>query len=227
MTGPAFLLLALTLAAATIDWIAVRHNNHLVEYVCKPGTLVALTLVALALVPRNEAVRDWFVVALLLSLAGDVLLMLPQDLFAPGLFAFLLAHLAYIVGLLVDGVTPGALLVGLAIVTVVLIAIGPRLVNGVREAESALVGPVTAYMIVISAMVVCAVGTRHPAAILGAALFYTSDALIGWNRFVREQEYGDVAIIVTYHLGQILLVLSLAGLRCTRHRKRRRMNEAG
>jgi uncharacterized membrane protein YhhN len=65
-------------------------------------------------------------------------------------------------------------------------------------------------MVVISAMLVCAVGTRHPAAIIGAGLFYTSDALIGWNRFVREHEYGPLAIIVTYHLGQILLVLSLA-----------------
>jgi uncharacterized membrane protein YhhN len=209
VTGPAFLLLTLTLAAATLDWIAVRHDNRTLEYVCKPLTLATLTLAALALDPRDPAVRAWFVVALLLSLVGDVLLMLPRDLFAPGLGAFLLAHVAYIVGLVLDGVTPGALLVGLAIVTVVLVTIGWRLVNGVRETEPALAGPVTAYMIVISAMLVCAVGTRHPAAIVGAGLFYTSDALIGWNRFVRRQEWGDLAIIVTYHLGQILLVLSL------------------
>jgi uncharacterized membrane protein YhhN len=209
VTGPAFLLLTLTLAAATLDWIAVRHDNRALEYVCKPATLATLTLAALALDPRDPAVRAWFVVALLLSLVGDMLLMLPGDLFAPGLGAFLLAHLAYIVGFVVDGVTPGALLVGLAVVTVVLVAIGWRLVNGVRETEPALAGPVTAYMIVISAMVVCAVGAGHPAAIVGAGLFYTSDALIGWNRFVREHEYGDLAIIVTYHLGQILLVLSL------------------
>jgi uncharacterized membrane protein YhhN len=210
VTGPAFLLLAFTLAAATLDWIAVHHDNKALEYVCKPLTLATLTLVALALDPRDPAVRAWFVVALLLSLAGDVLLMLPNDLFAPGLGAFLLAHVAYIVGLIIDGVTPPALLVGLAIVTVVLLTIGWRLVTGVRAAEPALAGPVTAYMVVISAMLVCAVGTRHPAAIIGAGLFYTSDALIGWNRFVRRHEWGDLAIIVTYHLGQILLVLSLA-----------------
>jgi uncharacterized membrane protein YhhN len=209
MTGPAFLLLAFTLAAATLDWMAVRHDNRMLEYACKPATLALLTLVALALDPRDPVVRDWFVAALLLSLAGDVLLMLPGDLFALGLGAFLLAHVAYIVGFGVDGVTPGALLVGIAVVAVVLVGIGPRLVNGVRQTEPALVGPVAAYMIVISAMVVCAVGTRHPAAIIGAGLFYTSDALIGWNRFVREHEYGPLAIIVTYHLGQILLVLSL------------------
>jgi uncharacterized membrane protein YhhN len=210
VTGPAFLLLAFTLAAATLDWIAVHHGNKALEYVCKPLTLATLTLVALALDPRDPAVRAWFVVALLLSLAGDVLLMLPNDLFAPGLGAFLLAHVAYIVGLIIDGVTPPALLVGLAIVTVVLLTIGWRLVTGVRASEPALAGPVTAYMVVISAMLVCAVGTRHPAAIIGAGLFYTSDALIGWNRFVRRHEWGDLAIIVTYHLGQILLVLSLA-----------------
>ena len=47
--------------------------------------------------------RAWFVAALVLSLAGDVFLMLPKDLFVFGLGAFLLGHLAYIVGLHVDG----------------------------------------------------------------------------------------------------------------------------
>ena len=43
----------------------------------------------------------------------------------------------------------------------------------------------------------------------GAALFYASDALIGWERFVEARDGGHLAVMVTYHLGQILLVLSL------------------
>jgi hypothetical protein len=45
--------------------------------------------------------------------------------------------------------------------------------------------------------------------ILGASLFYVSDALIAWNRFIGETRHGRLAIIVTYHLGQVGLVLSL------------------
>ena len=46
-------------------------------------------------------------------------------------------------------------------------------------------------------------------AIVGAGLFYVSDALIAWNRFVAETRHGRVAIMVTYHLAQVGLVLSL------------------
>ena len=40
-------------------------------------------------------------------------------------------------------------------------------------------------------------------------LFYASDALIGWGRFVEARPWGDLAVMVTYHLGQVLLVLFL------------------
>ena len=46
-------------------------------------------------------------------------------------------------------------------------------------------------------------------ATIGAVLFMTSDALIGWRRFVRELAWMPVAVIVTYHLAQALLVTSL------------------
>ena len=104
MTGPAFLLLALALAAAFFDWVAVHQEQKALEYVCKPLTLVLLIGCALALDPADEAVRAWFVAALVLCLAGDVFLMLPQDLFVLGLASFLLGHIAYIVGMHVDGV---------------------------------------------------------------------------------------------------------------------------
>jgi uncharacterized membrane protein YhhN len=69
--------------------------------------------------------------------------------------------------------------------------------------------PVIAYILVISTMVVAAVGTLSPLAIAGAVLFYASDATLGWNRFVRPLPRGDLAVMVTYHLAQILLFLAL------------------
>ena len=63
----------------------------------------------------------WFVVALVFSLAGDVFLMLPnEDLFVPGLGSFLVGHVAYIVGLLVAGISPLALVVGVVVVAVLI-----------------------------------------------------------------------------------------------------------
>src|SRR4029077_2480661 len=82
---------------------AVVRSNKPLEYVCKPAVMVALIGVALALHPTVAGRRDWFVVALALSMLGDVFLMLPRDLFVAGLAAFLLGHIAYVVGFRVDG----------------------------------------------------------------------------------------------------------------------------
>jgi uncharacterized membrane protein YhhN len=207
VTGTAFLLLALALTAAGI---AVHHEHRAVEFVCKPLTMVLLIACALALDPADDAVRAWFVVALVLSLAGDVFLMLPRDLFVFGLGAFLLGHLAYIVGMHVDGVEGLRWLIGIVVVMAVLAVLGTRILRGVRAGpDAALAGPVVAYMFVISAMVASAIGIGDPVAVLGASLFYVSDALIAWNRFVRETAHSRVTIMVTYHLAQVGLVLSL------------------
>lgn len=209
MTGVAGVLLAVTLVSAAIDWVAVHLDRRPVEYVFKPLTLVALTATALALDPQDPTVRAWFVAALVLSLIGDVFLMLPNDLFVPGLAAFLLAHVAYVVGFVAGGLEPVGVAVGLVLVGLAGALVARRLVVGLRRTEPALIGPVLAYMTVISAMLVAAVGSGHGVAIAGALLFYTSDALIGWGRFVRSYDWGRLAVMVTYHLGQVLLVLSL------------------
>ncbi|MGH9113622.1 MAG: lysoplasmalogenase [Acidimicrobiales bacterium] len=209
MTSAAFVLLTITLAVAVGDWAAAHAGNRALEYVCKPLTMVALIAMALAIDPHDPTVRTWFVVALAFSLVGDVFLMLPGDRFVPGLAAFLLAHVAYAIGMLVDGVGAGRVVMGLVVVGAALAVMGSALVRGLRATEPTLAGPVVAYMTVISAMVVCAVGTGRGLTIAGAVLFYASDSLIGWGRFVRAQPCWPLAVIVTYHLGQVLLTLSL------------------
>ena len=211
MTAVAFLLLTFTLVIAVVDWIAVHEERRGLEYVAKPLTMVALLAVALAIEPHSDAVRWCFVVALVCSLAGDVFLMLPKDLFVAGLASFLLGHVAYVVGMLIDGVAPVRFVVGVLIVLVVLAFLGTIILRNVRQKEPKLAGPVVAYMAVISAMVASAIGTGRWFAILGACLFYASDALIAWTRFVGDVDRSRLLIMVTYHLGQIGLVLSLAG----------------
>jgi alkenylglycerophosphocholine hydrolase len=215
VTGAAFLLLALALVAAAGNWIAVERGPKLLEYVCKPLTLALLLATALALDPADDGVRTWFVIALGLCLLGDVFLMLPQDLFVPGLASFLLGHLAYVGGFLSDGMVTSRLGIGILVVTVAIAVIGTTILRHVRAgSDPAMAGPVTAYMLVISVMVACAVGVGSPLAIVGAGLFYASDSLIAWNRFVSPDGTGPtahprLAIMTTYHLAQVALVLSL------------------
>jgi uncharacterized membrane protein YhhN len=166
--------------------------------------------VAVALDPEIHGRRVWFVVALVLSLAGDVFLMLPRDLFLAGLASFLLAHVAYVTGLRVHGAPGRAVLVAAVAVSVVVVAVGSRVVSAVRQGpQRELAAPVVVYMVVISAMVTCALATGNVLAAAGASLFFASDALIAWNRFVTPLAWAPVAIMVTYHLGQVGLVTSL------------------
>lgn len=211
MTASVVLLLAITLAAAVLDWIAVQMKTKPLEYVAKPLTMVALIGAVLAMDTSSPAARSYFVAALVFSLIGDIFLMLPdrEKWFVFGLGSFLVGHLAYIPGLWLLGVTPAPMLVGAIIVLIAIGTLGLRIVKGVRESEPKLGPPVALYMSVISVMVATAIGTGRVIAIVGAVLFYCSDALIAWNGFIKEYPWGRLAIIVTYHVGQICLALSL------------------
>jgi uncharacterized membrane protein YhhN len=194
---------------AVLDWTARARANRRLEIVAKPATLVALTVAAIVLDPAAgaDARRAWFVAALVFSLAGDVFL-LRDEWFVPGLAAFLVAHICYIVGFWTDG--PDALAFAVSVVVVLLIVtpLARRILGALRE-EPALRPPVAAYIVTISAMLATALAIGNPFAAIGAALFVSSDSMIAWNRFVRAFDAADVAIMVTYHLGQALLVVSL------------------
>jgi uncharacterized membrane protein YhhN len=215
MTPLAWTFLAIAAGAAAANWYAVggatRHSR--LEFVAKPAVMLALIGVAETMTPTDTIVRAFVAAALILSLVGDVALMLPRERFVGGLVAFLLAHVAYIVGLGIlvarAGSIPGAI-VGLALVGIVLVSVGRRVFGAVRLEHPRLLGPVVAYMAVISTMVVVAFATGLPLAMAGSALFYASDATLAWNRFVERRPWGRIAVIATYHLGQALLVMSLA-----------------
>ena len=213
MTGLAWILLVLAGAVAAVDWWSVGAERRRVEYVGKPLTLALLIAVAVALQPIDATVRSWFVVGLAFSLAGDVFLVLrPDDLFMAGLASFLLGHLAYVAGLIQLPASPPWAAVGAVVVLAALTTVGRPILAAVRRGDHAgLTMAVAAYMAVISAMVLAAFASAVALLIVGAVLFYASDATLAWNRFVDERRWGRLAVMVTYHLGQAGLVLGLLG----------------
>ena len=208
MTSLSWLFLALAGIAAVVDWWAIATRNRRVEYVAKPATLVLLIGTALALDPDVPSMRTWFVVALVFSLAGDVFLMLPRDLFLPGLGSFLVAHLAYIGGFVALGIESDLLPILIPVAVLALLYARYLIVH--RSGPNvAMRVPVAFYAVAIGTMLVFALASGSVAAAVGAILFITSDGLIGYSRFVRSPDWAPVAIIVSYHLGQAGLVLGL------------------
>lgn len=207
MTTAAWILLAVAGVAAVADWIAVWRRPSPSENVLKPAVLVLLVACALALEPSDGGQRAWFVAALALSLAGDVFLLPSVDRFVPGLASFLLAHVAYVVGFLAAD-AEGGLGFGLWFLVFMALA-GVRVVQGVRRTEPALLVPVLVYVAAIAAMFVVAVRHGEVVGALGALFFVTSDSVLALDRFDRHRRWMPTFVMATYHVAQILLVVSL------------------
>jgi uncharacterized membrane protein YhhN len=206
LTSVAWIVLAVAGAVAVADWVAVWRRPALdaAETVLKPLVLVLLIVAALVLEPSDSGQRAWFVVALALSLAGDVFLLPRVDRFVPGLASFLLAHVAYIVGLSFDD---GPLWPAVLVVAMVPVAV--RVIGAVRRAEPELLVPVVVYIAVIAAMVAMALRSGDVVAAAGALVFATSDSILALDRFDRHRRWMPLAVMVTYHAAQALLVVSL------------------
>ena len=193
---------------AVTDWWAVAAERPSVRCLAKPATLVALIGVAVAVEPTvAPAIRLAMVMGLIFSLGGDVFLLLDERFFRAGLASFLAGHIAYVVGLQLAETSWRLSLVGAAVVAVCIATVGRRIVARVAAgAHRSLVGPVVAYLAVISAMVISAFGTGASWAIVGAVAFYGSDATLAWNRFVERRPWGPLAVMISYHLAQACLV---------------------
>ena len=215
-------LIGLAVTAAIVDWVAVAREDARLEYAAKPAVLALLTAAAAVLPDTHTDLVDrkwWFVAALAFCLLGDVLLMLPRDLFILGLVAFLVGHVLFIVGLLQPPAPPGTppfafSTTGLVVASLVAVAYGavPATLlfrSLARDGLRALIAPVAVYLVAILTMAVLAANVGVPAAAVGAACFVVSDTVLALNRFVRPLPHGDVAVHVTYHLAQVLLVVSL------------------
>ncbi len=210
MTNAAWAFAAIFAVAAGANWWSRWTDGRRTELWSKPLALVALIGVAVTLDPVDPAMRVWFVVALGFSLAGDVFLLDGDRRFVPGLVAFLLAHVAYTIGLVV---APDWSWVGFGVGVVLMVAlastVGLRIVRAARRNEPVLGPAVSAYLVAISTMFCAAAATGNWWAIAGAGLFVASDSVLGWRQFVGSTRWMPITVMITYHLGQAGLVASL------------------
>lgn len=182
----------------------------------KPITTIALWAWARSRVGDVPGRRGWILLGLLLSLLGDVALLWPKEGFVPGLAAFLLAHLAYIVAFsqhvgfarrwlpfVVFGV----------IAAVILRVLWPHI-------DAALRIPVLAYVVCLACMAAqaavwwltsrgTAVEPYARRATLGGVFFMVSDACLAFDKFMQPLPASVFLILATYWVAQALIAASL------------------
>ena len=193
---------------ALVDWYAVSREDRRTETWAKPATLVALIAVALVLGAADSAPGLWLLAALVLGLVGDVLLLGDSDTrFRLGLASFLVGHVAFIVSFLRLGLDqPGWLWIAWLVLFACLIATRRVVPATFLRGGRALAIPVAVYTVVIGGMLIVAFDTGEPLIAVGAAVFAASDSILAVNRFVSPRPWAPVAVMVTYHVGQALIV---------------------
>ncbi|QDQ85784.1 lysoplasmalogenase [Paraburkholderia megapolitana] len=217
------LLATLTLAAVVGAILGALFMNagdtpwRWLHWLCKPlATLLILRLAwtAHAAAPRY---RSWMLRGIVLSLAGDVFLMLPWNLFVAGLVSFLLAHLCFIVALSSDtrfAARPLSVFACLGYGAVNVWLLWPTLPSALRV-------PVIVYVLVLATMgaqalarvwVHVAMGDslRDSArrAAVGGLLFMLSDTLLAWDRFHAALPLSALWILASYYAAMWMLASS-------------------
>lgn len=205
---------------AGLELLALWKNWRLLEFLAKPAVMVCL-FTWLALEGGLHDAVLWFRLGILFSLAGDIALLFIDRFFIYGLAAFLFAQVAYLVGFNTPFPDTAAIWsVGIAIVVGVSAArVIRKIVNGVRQkGQTRLVKPIIIYSLVITLMLLSALLTLFrpewkstPALLvsIGASLFYLSDIVLAWNKFVSPIRHGRMLNIGLYHLGQIAIITGI------------------
>jgi len=209
-----FLLAALIFAG--LMSLALWKNWRWLEVIAKPAVMILLFAYLFTSLGLTGAAL-WFGVGLLFSLVGDVLLLSLDRLFIYGLAAFLLAQICYVVGFN----SPASAVTLWGLLLAVIVGLGGarvirRILSGLTEkGQTRMRLPVMVYGIVITLMLLSAmlkltdpawgVGASLLVA-LGAFLFFMSDIILAWNRFVSPIQNGRMINISLYHLGQICIV---------------------
>jgi uncharacterized membrane protein YhhN len=184
--------------------IAERSDDGQLRWVAKPVASIAFVGFAVA---RGDGATPYgraLIAALVLSLVGDVLLIpKSQGAFRAGVLAFGLGHLAFVAAFLVRGVSPTT-----ATIALVPLAVLATVVRRQLPVPDGLRTSVDAYMVVITAMLACAIGTAHPLAIGGAAAFYLSDLSVARDRFVKPGFVNRMWGLPLYYAAQFVLAAS-------------------
>lgn len=210
-------LWVIALIFAGLEAFALYKQWHRLEWLAKPAVMVILFIWLVTSIGLEGAAL-WFGLGIVLSLAGDVLLMLSLDrFFLFGLVAFLFAHLAYIIGFNIPfpAISAWSIILAAFIGWSGVKTIRRILTAVIEKGQNRLRLPILVYGMVISLMLLSAMIklnelTWHAGASLlvagGAFLFYLSDIVLAWNKFVTPISNGRIYNIALYHLGQIMLI---------------------
>lgn len=213
MTGPQRLLTLLAVISAGVHLLAEYFGPPIVIYIFKPLTMLFIIAIAVTGIRRSRSFYAFIVLTgLLFSLAGDVFLMLPSNMFIQGLAGFLIGHIFYILAFS-KGTRPRMNSLSWLPFLVYGTAIAGFMLPYLKE----MTVPVLIYIFIILTM-----GWRAyerwaqfrtgeaGLAFIGAVLFIISDSALGINRFRLTFEPSALVVLITYYFAQWFIARSVS-----------------
>jgi len=183
-----FTIASLTTGICVLGLLVSEYKASQVgKWAFKPLAAAGFIVSAFAVGAHEHGFGQWVLLALFLSMIGDILLIPARvgGAFAAGLGAFLLGHVAFAIAFIVRGIDGLYTTIAIGLFSLVGVAIYRWLKPNVPPN---LRGPVMAYVAVITVMVALSVGTTVYAAStlipVAAALFWLSDISVARGRFM-------------------------------------------
>lgn len=192
---------------------ALQPDWQILEYIFKPALMISLGIYFMKSVKLSEVFQNKVILAaIFFSLLGDIFLMF-EGYFIAGLGSFLIAHVCYIDAFKPD-ISRFFSKKELYLPTIGVFIYGAILLSQVLpQVSSSLKFPITVYALTILLMLLT---TLHrfgnvPSdsfwyVVIGATLFVLSDSMIAVSRFVAPFPMSGILIMVTYAVGQYLIV---------------------
>lgn len=211
-----YIFFGLFILSSIIHLVFCFKENEKLRAITKPIPLFFLTLAALVTVPNHPLIY----LGALLGMGGDILLVKNKDqrFFISGALLFLVGHFLYISEILfiILKATPLPplfyILVPLALIIIVIAAL-PLTKKLVKNTAIAIVGPLyMAFLVLVTAISLVAVLKGHTLmvlALIGGVFFFVSDLILTQATFKKDFKRRDFYIMLTYLLGQILIVCGL------------------
>ena len=211
-----------------LDWAAIFFQWKNIKIFSKPLVMIMIILWTVNTASWRLDPLTWILLSgQLFGLIGDIFLQLPRKWFLPGLGAFLLGHICYLILLalnLIEIFESGkqdpywgwwvmlGLLIFLGLMSIFNQSFSP--ISSRRTAKPFLWMAIRIYAGVLSLIVVMAFLFTSLISFrtfelwllpVGAVLFLISDFLLAYRKFIRAFQHAQLIVRITYHLAQFCL----------------------
>lgn len=204
LATPIFLFFILV---SGLDLVAIFFDIPVLQTISKPLIIPSLLLWYLA---SSGSINQWYVVALIFSFIGDVLLLDKANLFLFGIGAFLITQVLYI--FIFSSKLPKSKMITKVQAAFPFLLFFIGLIKFLEPGLGDFLIPVVVYGLAISIFGMVSLlnflinnDTLHLKLLIGATLFIISDSMIALNKFDQEREFFPVAIMITYIVAQYLI----------------------